>query len=235
MDSRSTGDDDRRTSERKDSGSGMDGLSTGDDSSDGVVIPVVFGAGASRRGDIHFFGVEPNSIAPVEDAGFEGLVSELTARQRRFVEVAAWTLADDVYDAIEELHRHPKSASHSSSILSDFPPVTWTQPAAWWREQARCFDDLALEAQAGVDPEPVCTGEEMALHLILGRARAMATDESDRRLDLVGGIAAHDNDDDWEGPLNFLFQDHDVLTLFDNDLEPFPGAANLATARCQAV
>ncbi|WP_143546018.1 MULTISPECIES: hypothetical protein [unclassified Rhodococcus (in: high G+C Gram-positive bacteria)] len=158
----------------------MSDLPAGDDSSDGVVLPVVFGAGSSRRGGTHCSGGEPNSVAPVEDAVFEGLVIELTTRQRRFVEVAALTLADDVYDAIEELHRRPESASHSSSILSDLPPVTWTQPAAWWREQARGFDDLAIEAQAGIDPDPVCNGEEMALHLILGRARAMATDESDR-------------------------------------------------------
>jgi hypothetical protein len=231
MDSRNTGDDDRQPTDATGShgsSADVDPPSRGG-SGDGVVIPVNFGAGMTRRGDAPSPGAEPDQSADIDgDPLFEDLVIELTARQRRFVEVAAWTLADDVYDAIEELHRRPESASHSSSILSDFPPVTWTQSEAWWREQARCFDDLALEAQAGIDPDPVCTGEEMALHLILGRARAMATDESDRRMDLVGGIAAHDNDDDWEGPLNFLFQDHDVLTLLDNDLEPFPGAANLA-------
>ncbi len=231
MDSRNTGDEQQRASE-PDNISGATGEAPfgGDDRGDGVVIPADFGAGSSGRGGDRFPSVEPDLSSSVDDVVFEDSVIELTARQRRFVEVAAWTLADDVYDAIEELHRRPGSASHSSSILSDFPPVTWTRPAAWWREQARCFDDLALEAQAGIDPDPVCTGEEMALHLILGRARAMATDESDRRMDLVGDIAAHDNDNDWEGPLDYLFQDHDVLTLFDNDLEPFPGAVNLVPA-----
>ena len=71
----------------------------------------------------------------------------------------------------------------------------------------------------------------MVLHLVLGRARATATDESDRRMDLVGGIAAHENDDDWDAPMDFLFQDHDVLTLFDSDIESHPGAVNLVPAQ----
>lgn len=77
----------------------------------------------------------------------------------------------------------PESASHDIAALNNFPPCTWTQTATWWREQARCFDDLATEAAAGVDPQPRCTGEEMALHLILQRARAIATDPTDIRAD----------------------------------------------------
>ncbi|MEV8238354.1 hypothetical protein AB0P23_24170 [Rhodococcus sp. NPDC077669] len=209
----------------------------GDDNGDDVVVRVTFGTRSSRLGGGHKQVGDPNRGTDLDDDEvFEGLVIELTPRQRRFVEVAAWTLADDVYDAIEDfrrhpdLHRRPEEAAHGISILSEFPPLTWKQSASWWRQQARCFDDLALEAQAGIDPDPVCTGEEMALHLVLGRARAMATDESDRRMDLVGDIAAHDNDNDWEGPLDFLFQDHDVLTLFDNDTKPHPGAVNLVPA-----
>jgi hypothetical protein len=153
MDSRNTGDDDRQPTDATGShgsSADVDPPSRGG-SGDGVVIPVNFGAGMTRRGDAPSPGAEPDQSADIDgDPLFEDLVIELTARQRRFVEVAAWTLADDVYDAIEELHRRPESASHSSSILSDFPPVTWTQSEAWWREQARCFDDLALEAQAGL-------------------------------------------------------------------------------------
>jgi hypothetical protein len=97
---------------------------------------------------------------------------------------------------------------------------------SWWRAQARCFDDLAAEAESGTDPQPRCTGEEMALHLILGRARAIAADEPEVRPELVDGTNAHPSDDDWDGPLDFLFHDHDVPTLFD-DIETLPGAANL--------
>lgn len=66
----------------------------------------------------------------------------------------------------------------------------------------------------------------MALHLILQRAR-WATDPSEIRIDLIEGIDAHANGDDWDGPPGFLFQDHDVLTLFDDDVETHSGAVNL--------
>ncbi|WP_157773027.1 hypothetical protein [Rhodococcoides fascians] len=215
----------------------------GDD--DAVVIPVNFGTGRGRRarsGDGEHIDTSgehaAGPLASVDDAdaaydAFDDLVIELTPRQRCFVETAAWLLADDVYDAAEDIAAHPETASRDISILSDFPPCTWTQPVSWWREQARCFDDLAEEAQNGADPEPRSTGEEMALHLILGRARALATDEPEIRAELVNGIDAHPSDDDWDGPLDFLFQDHDVLTLFDDDTELrshelHPGAVNLA-------
>ena len=77
---------------------------------------------------------------------------------------------------------------------------------------AREFDDLAADAAAGLDPEPRCTGREMASHLIISRARIPSVADLCRhdREDLP----AHENDHDWDGPLDYLFQDHDVLTSF---------------------
>lgn len=212
-----------------------------------MVIAVEFGAGPGgrRRTGRHpasasaGFADEQHTLSPQAGAAdmldcglFEDLDIELTPRQRRFVEVAAWTLADDVYDAIEDLAEIPDFAAHEISVLNDFPPCTWTQTATWWREQARCCDDLASEAAAGIDPEPRCTGEEMALHLILQRAQAIASDPTDIRADLTAGLPACEGDSDWDGPLDFLFQDHDVLMLFDNDAdgyaEPHSSTVNLA-------
>lgn len=211
----------------------------GEDGSESVVIAVDFaaghGAGRSRRGaPTPVPGSGRNADRPpVHSADaemFYDLVIELTPRQRRFVEVAAWTLADDVYDAIEELATIADFASQDISVLSDFPPCTWTQSVTWWRQQARCFDDLATETSGAVDPDPRCTGEEMALHLILHRARDMATDPCDPRTDLTDGLPEHDSDSDWDAPLEFLFQDHDVLMLFDDDIEPGLGTVNLDPA-----
>lgn len=212
----------------------------------GVVIPVAFDAGSGRhRGgapvastvglvgaDRDVQELHVSSFAPVEDGTVDDLVPELTRRQRRLVEVSAWTLADDLYDAVEELERSPEAAWRNISILSDFPPSTWTQPVSWWREQARCFEDLAAEAASNIGPDPRCIAEEMALSLILGRARAMATDRSDVRADVT---AEHDSDDDWDGPLENLFHDHDVLTLFEDNGESHSGAVNLEPARWFSV
>ena len=68
-----------------------------------MVVRVTFGTRSSRRGGGHKQVGDPNRGTDLDDDEvFEGLVIELTPRQRRFVEVAAWTLADDVYDAIED-------------------------------------------------------------------------------------------------------------------------------------
>lgn len=88
---------------------------------------------------------------------------------------------------------------------------------------ARSFDDLSADAAAGLDPEPRCTGEEMALRLIIGRARTAMI--SDRFVEELTHLPAHKNDDDWDGPLDYLFQDHDVLTLFW--AEPISDGVNL--------
>lgn len=93
---------------------------------------------------------------------------ELTPQQRRLVEVAACPLTDDPYDAIENQHWHPNPYRRVARFSPTSPLFTWTQPVAWWRQQARCFDDLTIEAQTGNDPEPVCAGEEIALHMMLG-------------------------------------------------------------------
>lgn len=213
---------------------------TGEDGSESVFIAVDFATGryegSSRRAaPTPVPGSGRNAARPpVHTADAEMLYDlfiELTPRQRKFVEVAAWTLADDVYDAIDELAKIPDFASQDISVLSDFPPSTWTQSVTWWRHQARCFNDLATETSGAADPDPRCTGEEMALHLIMQRARGMATDPSDPRTDLTDGLPEHNSDSDWDGPLEFLFQDHDVLMLFDEDIEPGLGAVNLDPAQ----
>ncbi|GAA4483370.1 hypothetical protein GCM10023094_34830 [Rhodococcus olei] len=54
----------------------------------------------------------------------------------------------------------------------------------------------------------------MALHLILARAAALHSDgHFDDQLD---DLPAHPDDTDWASPLDYLFQDHDVLVLCES-------------------
>lgn len=109
--------------------------------------------------------------------------------------------------------RAPVTVGADRSVFGEYPATTWGQPAGWRRQAARAFDDLAADAEAGRAPRPRCTGEEMALHLILDRAAALhAGGHVDYQL---AGIPAHPRDGDWAGPLDYLFEDHDVLVLFD--------------------
>lgn len=125
-------------------------------------------------------------------------------------------MADEAYDDVAEFGDVAIAATTEPGplIFDLFPPVTWGEDSVWRRRAARAFDDLAADLDAGREPEPTCTGEEMALHLILRRARDMHFDgETDH---LVVGVEAQLRDRDWATPMEDLFVDHDVLTLFES-------------------
>ncbi|WP_235214856.1 hypothetical protein [Rhodococcus opacus] len=111
----------------------------------------------------------------------------------------------------------------AGSVLAELPPCTWTCGSRWRRRLAQAFDDLAADVAAGAGPEPTCTGEQMALHIIVVTAAGRHLDgDLD---DLLRDVPAHPDDIDWISPLDFLFEDYDVLTLFDP--EPVRDGVNL--------
>lgn len=155
---------------------------------------------------------DDDDFDPDFDETFDPDAPTLTPRQCRIVAKVAAILADEVITDIGLLGDRPVDQGSDCAVLAELPHCTWTQDATWRRTLARAFDDLSADAAAGVDPEPHCTGEEMALHLIIGRARIPSVADLFRS-DLED-LPLHENDDDWDGPLDYLFQDHDVLTLF---------------------
>ncbi|MFC9790059.1 hypothetical protein [Rhodococcus sp. NPDC127528] len=137
----------------------------------------------------------------------------MTPRQMRLAHLSACTLADNAYDDIERHGDGPVTRDMFWSVFAAFPPATWGEGERWRRQVARSFDDLAEDIDDGRQPLPTCTAEEMALHLILRRARALHLDgELD---DQIAPIPEHPQDTQWDGPLDSLFEDRDVLLLFD--------------------
>lgn len=104
-------------------------------------------------------------------------------------------------------------------LVESLPPLA--RPLAhgeWYDRFADCFDHLADRiAAGGGDQERLatCTGEEMALHLAIDLAEALATDGL-LDVDAVSSLPDHGEDDrDFETMRSLLFIDHDVLILFD--------------------
>lgn len=157
------------------------------------------------------------------DDTFDPDAPTLTSRQSYVVSKVATELADAVSADAPLLGDLPVQPGPGRGVLAELPACTWTQDATWRRTMARAFDDLSADATATVDPEPRCTGEEMALHLIIGRARIAML--SGRFAKDLTELPQHENDDNWDDPLDYLFQDHDVLTLFWP--EPIPDGVNL--------
>lgn len=143
---------------------------------------------------------------------------QLTPRTAAILWTVAQIVADRAYDDVVRHGDEPVLEDDTWALFDRYPPVTGRQDAVWRRQAARAYDDLAGDLAAGRWPRPTCPGEEMALHLMLEDAPAAAEDgwaELDRRLP---ELPEHP-DDDWGMASEVLFQDHDILSLFDVELD----------------
>ncbi|MGW0604156.1 hypothetical protein [Streptomyces sp. NPDC002640] len=105
-------------------------------------------------------------------------------------------------------------------VFGQLPAITLRCDGQWRKQMARAFDDLASDLQAAGETwmGPRCTGEEMALHLMIDRARSITANRPNAVRDLVVNLPQNSADYDWQGCSDDLFEDHDVLMLFDAQL-----------------
>lgn len=159
---------------------------------------------------------EQPSMADLFPADDEHAV--LTPRSALALWAMLTLLADYGYDDVDE-HGDDSVGSDGDWMLFDrYPRVTWHQDAVWRRQAARAFDDLAEDLAQGREPFPRCPGEEMALHVAL-RLLPAAVDDQWWGPDLFDGLPEANGDLDVQALLTGLFQDHDILALFDAELD----------------
>ncbi|MER7968004.1 hypothetical protein ABTX35_03140 [Streptomyces sp. NPDC096080] len=153
-----------------------------------------------------------------EDPECEQCGWQLTPRTADLLHTALELLADQAYDDAHRLGDQflPDADSAVWEVFDRLPPLTWTADHRWRRRMARAFDDLAADLARGRWPEPTCTAEEMALHLAIEDAPNYLQDRPDT--DAHHTLPEHSDDYDWESCSDLLFQDHDVLMLFDPKL-----------------
>lgn len=84
---------------------------------------------------------------------------------------------------------------------------------------ARAFDDPAADCASNAEVEPRSTGEEMALHLGIACAQDLTRNRPRLLRDTVADLPEDRADFDWSACSDSLFQDHDVLMLFDHSLD----------------
>lgn len=102
----------------------------------------------------------------------------------------------------------------------------------WRRQAARAFSDLADDLANGDWPQPRCAAEEMALHLAIRTARDAIDDDWISATRAIKSLPAHPDDFDWDMANDVLFQDHDILNLFDIELD---GIEDPATDQNQSI
>ncbi|RKT87322.1 hypothetical protein SAMN05421805_102257 [Saccharopolyspora antimicrobica] len=144
---------------------------------------------------------------------------ELTPRMAAVLSSMSQMLADQAYDDVIEHGDEPVENESAWSLFAEYPRVTWRQDAVWRRQAARAFDDLAADLEAGDWPLPRCPAEEMALHLTLRYAQA-AVDDGWAGFDgPLKDVPEYPDDFEWDALYEMFFQDLDILSLFDVELD----------------
>ncbi|MER7117992.1 hypothetical protein ACFQL8_19155 [Streptomyces goshikiensis] len=139
----------------------------------------------------------------------------MTPRTSRILSCNLEILADMAHDELDELGDQPISANSFGIFFACLPASTWGQPRHWRRRVLRALDDLNADITLGHPPQPRCTAEELALHFALESASGMTCDEPDLVDDFTQGLPEQQGDYDWPVCSDLLFQDHDVLFLYD--------------------
>jgi hypothetical protein len=183
------------------------------------LVDAVVGAGLfdDEEDEVPDFG----ELFPLDEPLFGADEGEwlLTARTARVLHERMRVLGDLARDEAAELGGEPVSPSWQGVVLNALPRVTWRQGRVWRERFAQCFGDLAGDLAGGEWPQPRCPGEEMALHLALAHAQAEVSEDPEFVEDLVEGLPASPLDYDWDGCRDVLFQDTDILMLFDDQLD----------------
>ena len=126
-----------------------------------------------------------------------------------------WSTAISMADTWRDNTKHPEP------LHELLPPIARAVARGPWLDRfIDCFDAIAGKlATAEIDTDGIasCTGEEMALHLVIDLAEAHLADGI-LDVDLPGVAELPDHgprDEDFESMRTELFKDNDVLMLFD--------------------
>ncbi|MFJ8158797.1 hypothetical protein [Streptomyces sp. NPDC094468] len=155
----------------------------------------------------------------------DGEEDELTARTAAVLRVALEELSEQIWQDVADVGDAPVGRGEGR-VLGSLPPITFHQDQQWRRQMARCFDDLAADLAETHAVRPLCTGEEMALHLGIDRAKSLTRNRPRLVAETVEGLGEDRRDFDWDWCSDVLFEDHDVLMLFDASLDGIEDSGN---------
>ena len=147
------------------------------------------------------------------DAEFAEIIAEVGSVRAGHIAATADSLAAQIRSEADALGTSSITRANRSHVpvLGSLPSQTFSQSRFWRHQFAEAAVALAGDTRRWGAPIPRCTGEEMALHLILHRAAADAGCPRGRVLDWPDGGSA--TTQGWGDLFEYLFEDHDVLML----------------------
>lgn len=140
---------------------------------------------------------------------------QMTPRTALALWATGQVLADQGYDDVEAHGDEPVLDLGNWTLFDDYPPITWRQNAVWRRQAARAFNDLTAGVASGELPRPAVPRRGVALHLVLQYSETAATDGLLGIEATLERLPTQPEDLDWEVAHEVLFQDTDILDLFD--------------------
>ena len=146
---------------------------------------------------------------------------QLTPRTADLLYTKLEIMADQAFDDIEEHGSEPVARDGGGDwlLFDRLPRITWNQDAGWRRQMARACDDLAGDLARRDWPTPRNNAEEIVLHLVIEDAADYLEEWEDTRGEEHNTLPRHGDDYDWGMCSEVLFQDHDVLMLYDESLD----------------
>jgi hypothetical protein len=141
----------------------------------------------------------------------------LTPRTAAALYGALGLIADWAYDDAETHGDDPVDPDGDWLLFDELPRISWRRDGAWRRDVARAADDLSNDIAHGRWPVPRCNAEELLLHLAIDYAADMVKDGSS--IAVLLDLPEHEDDYDWGMCSEELFQDHDVLLLYDDSVD----------------
>lgn len=163
------------------------------------------------------------------DEEFVEIIAAVGPRRRGQIVAAARALAGDIRADADQLGTaaiHPPNRTRLK-VLGLLPQQTFGQSRFWRYQLAAAAEALAGDTDRWGAPVPRCTGEEMVLHLTLRRA---AADAGCPPQQVFAWPEDPTRDHGWGDLFEYLFQDHDVLMLYD---VPEYGMSDLGTVNIE--
>lgn len=161
------------------------------------------------------------------DEEFTEIIAMVGSRRREQIIVAAQQLSEDVRADAELLGADPVDRHNEGRlrVLGLLPALTFGQSRFWRHQFALAVERLGEDTQRWGAPVARCSGEEMALHLILRRA---AVTDTGLPVEEAFEWPDESNPVGWGDLLEGLFQDHDVLMLYEIPADGVADGVNLA-------
>lgn len=132
---------------------------------------------------------------------------DITPRSACILSAAGEILADQIYDDIAEGGQYPGMSKEST--WQTLPNCTREQNVNFYNRMAHSFEDISSDLKSGITPQPNCTAEEIALHLILDEADRITTDEPELANHFGKFLPTSPYDYGWSILHDSLFDDKD--------------------------